>query len=102
MIPTSDDAAISEIRIALEVSTLESRFEETNAPLSPIPRINAMSTMANAWREAPKISDRERAASTSRPIDTAPVTVTRITADLHGIAGLALSSDCVRPATLTG
>src|SRR5689334_3329686 len=52
------------------------RGEATTALPSPIPRMNAISTIENACNDAPKISTRDRDDSTSRPIDTPPVSAT--------------------------
>ena len=48
------------------------------SPRSPrqCPRMNAISTMAKTCNEAPKIRHKQRDASTSKPIETAPVSAT--------------------------
>ena len=42
-----------------------------------MPRIKAISTIENACNDAPKINTSDRDASTSKPIDTPPVSATK-------------------------
>src|SRR5579862_4865993 len=53
------------------------RGQATTALPRPIPRINEMRTTAKDCSEAPKIKQRHLDASTSNPIETAPVKATR-------------------------
>ena len=53
------------------------RGDATTALPSPMPRINAISTIENACNDAPRINTSDRDASTSRPIDTPPVSATK-------------------------
>jgi len=61
------------------VDFFEKRLNRGNATIAlpaPMPRMNAISTMANACSEEPKISARQRDAKISNPIETAPVNAT--------------------------
>src|SRR2546425_6087680 len=53
------------------------RGDATTALPSPMPRINAISTIENACKDAPRINTSDRDASTSKPIDTPPVSATK-------------------------
>ena len=53
------------------------RGEATTALPSPMPRIKAINTIENACNDAPKINTNDRDASTSKPIDTPPVSATK-------------------------
>ena len=71
-------AAAPSSSTAVAVSRVQPRVrgEAMTAPPNPMPRMNDISTMAKACSEAPKSSTSERADSTSRPIETAPVKAT--------------------------
>ena len=75
--PTIPAAATSRPMIAPSLRQRFKRGDATAALPAPMPRINAISTTANACNDAPKISVSERDASTSNPIETAPVSATR-------------------------
>src|SRR6266851_8684283 len=53
------------------------RGDATTALPSPMPRINAINTIENACNDAPRINTSDRDASTSKPIDTPPVSATK-------------------------
>src|SRR6266545_8228123 len=53
------------------------RGDATTPLPSPMPRINAISTTENDCKDAPRINTSDRDASTSKPIDTPPVSATK-------------------------
>src|SRR6266446_5871438 len=60
------------------------RGDATTALPSPMPKINAISTIANACNDAPTINTTDRDASTSKPIETPPVSATKTQLQWNG------------------
>src|SRR4051812_31949559 len=74
--PINAAAASNIVMTVASRGQLLRRGDAITAAPRPMPRMNAISTIANACNDAPKIKLKQRDANTSSPIETPPVNAT--------------------------